>query len=91
MHGPICTVVWEGEGRETFAYPDYNSQEVKHGLIKLDFILAFRRMAKRGNRRQKGHPIFISAAESEAAVVFKGISGPYGLKERIGGVMGGNL
>lgn len=32
-----------------------------------------------------GTVIFISAAESESAVVFKGISDPYGLKERIRG------
>jgi uncharacterized membrane protein YdbT with pleckstrin-like domain len=30
-----------------------------------------------------GTVIFISAAESEAAVIFKGISEPYGVKERI--------
>jgi hypothetical protein len=22
VYGPVCPVVWEGEGRETFAYPD---------------------------------------------------------------------
>lgn len=32
-----------------------------------------------------GTVMFISAAETEAAVVFKGISGPYGVKERIRG------
>ena len=24
MYGPVRTVVWEGEGREAFPYPDYN-------------------------------------------------------------------
>lgn len=33
-----------------------------------------------------GSIVFISAAESEAAVVFKGISDPYEVKERIRGV-----
>ena len=23
MYGPVCPVVWEGEGRETFPYPDF--------------------------------------------------------------------
>ena len=23
MYGPVCTVVWEGEGCETFPYPNY--------------------------------------------------------------------
>ena len=35
-----------------------------------------------------GTVIFISAAESEAAVVFKGISDPYGMQERVRGVQG---
>ena len=25
MYGPVCPVVWEGEGRETFPYPDFSS------------------------------------------------------------------
>lgn len=35
-----------------------------------------------------GTVMFISAAEGEAAVVFKGIRDPHGVKERIRGVIG---
>jgi len=36
-----------------------------------------------------GTVIFISAAEGESAVVFKGIRDPLGVKERIRGLSGG--
>ena len=26
MYGPVCMVVWEGEGCEAFPYPDFTSQ-----------------------------------------------------------------
>ena len=28
MYGPVCTVVWEGEGCEAFLYPDFSSKYV---------------------------------------------------------------
>ncbi|MBW2075769.1 MAG: ammonium transporter [Deltaproteobacteria bacterium] len=33
MYGPVCTVVWEGEGREAFPYPD--SFLVSYVLLKI--------------------------------------------------------
>jgi hypothetical protein len=25
VYGPVCPVVWEGEGREAFPYPDFKT------------------------------------------------------------------
>jgi len=49
VYGPVCPVVWEGEGREAFPYPDYGDYLIKlraeewerwHGPhnIDMDFI-----------------------------------------------------